>query len=114
MGRMKTGTPPRLLASTIDWSKCETQGSDTEVHYFSFLHGDNSSDSDSDDKAVSTSSDLLPSSEYIHCARTYTNSATHEIVMSHQHLLPTYSSGKDDATLGPRYCPSLFVKVRAA
>ena len=47
----------------------------------------------------------------ISCAKTYTNEATHKIVMGNQHLLPDYD-GADGAGVGPRYCPSIFKKCQ--
>jgi len=47
----------------------------------------------------------------IQCAKTYTNEASHKIVIDNQHLLPDYD-GADGAGVGPRYCPSIFKKVQ--
>jgi tRNA uridine 5-carboxymethylaminomethyl modification enzyme len=96
LGRLKTGTPPRLLGKTIDWDVLEKQKSDIPPLPFSFLNLD---------RGVKLADRL------IECAQTYTSKATHEIVMNNQHLLPDYDSGNGGG-VGPRYCPSLFKKVQ--
>jgi tRNA uridine 5-carboxymethylaminomethyl modification enzyme len=96
LGRLKTGTPPRLLASTIDWSGLEKQPSDLPPPAFSFLNTE---------KGVKMKDHL------IECAQTFTNERTHQLVMANQHLLPDYD-GADGAGVGPRYCPSIFKKVQ--
>jgi tRNA uridine 5-carboxymethylaminomethyl modification enzyme len=63
----------------------------------------------------------------VHCTQTYTNAETHRIVLANEHLLPTYDSfppnvnnidtpkpagEKDSDGIGPRYCPSLYLKVK--
>lgn len=97
LGRLKTGTPPRLQGKTINWDVLEKQSSDIPPLPFSYLNLE---------RGVKMSPDKL-----IQCAMTYTSSVTHELVMSNQHLLPEYDSGNGDG-VGPRYCPSLFKKVQ--
>ncbi|NRA31005.1 MAG: tRNA uridine-5-carboxymethylaminomethyl(34) synthesis enzyme MnmG [Parvularculaceae bacterium] len=90
MGRLKTGTPPRLASSTIDWDRLETQEADSQPVPFSFL----------------TASIQVPQ---IACGITHTNASTHQIIQENLHRTATYSgalSGK-----GPRYCPSIEDKV---
>ncbi|KAJ1402503.1 glucose inhibited division protein A-domain-containing protein [Ochromonadaceae sp. CCMP2298] len=96
MSRLKTGTPPRLLKSTINWDILEKQPSDIPPPPFSYLNID---------RGVKMQQSL------IECAKTYTNANTHAIVMANQHLLPDYEGGDGDG-VGPRYCPSLFKKVQ--
>jgi tRNA uridine 5-carboxymethylaminomethyl modification enzyme len=96
MGRLKTGTPARLLKSTIDWSSLEKQGSDLPPPAFSYLN---------------MGKPLPQEGRFIECAQTFTTPATHKIVMDNEHLLPEYEGG-DKAGVGPRYCPSLYLKVR--
>jgi len=88
--RFKTGTPPRLRASTIDWQKMEEQKGDEPPDFFSFRPPKNS----------------LPQ---ISCYITYTNENTHDIIRKNLHLSPLYS-GRIQGT-GPRYCPSIEDKV---
>ncbi len=88
--RFKTGTPARVDARTIDYSKCEIQEGDTDVYPFSFMH-DN------------------PPENKMPCYLTYTNLTTHKIIMDNLDRSPLY-----DGTIlstGPRYCPSIETKV---
>ena len=90
MGRLKTGTPPRLDAKTIDFSKTEPQyGDDTPVPF-----------SHSTEKITNPQ---LP------CFITYTNSETHSVIRENLDRSPLYS-GKIQG-VGPRYCPSIEDKV---
>lgn len=90
MGRLKTGTPPRLDAKTIDFSKTEPQyGDDPPVPF-----------SHSTEKITSPQ---LP------CFITYTNSGTHRIIRENLDRSPLYS-GRIQG-IGPRYCPSIEDKV---
>jgi tRNA uridine 5-carboxymethylaminomethyl modification enzyme len=90
LGRLKTGTPPRLDAVTIDYSRVEEQPGDAEPRPFSF----------------STRRIRRPQ---ILCWMTYTNPATHEILRRNLHRAPIYT-GQISAT-GPRYCPSIETKI---
>ncbi len=90
MGRLKTGTPPRLDGKTIDWSACMPQPGDTPSEPFSFL----------------TETITVPQVE---CFITRTTAKTHQIIRDNLHRAPMYS-GQIDST-GPRYCPSVEDKV---
>jgi tRNA uridine 5-carboxymethylaminomethyl modification enzyme len=90
MGRLKTGTPPRLDAKTIDFSKTETQYGDDPPLPFS--HG-----------TERITNPQLP------CYITYTNKNTHEIILGNLDRSPLYS-GKIKG-IGARYCPSIEDKV---
>lgn len=96
MSRLKTGTPARLRASSINWDVLEKQPGDMPPPPFSFLN-------------IERGVKLQDSQ--IDCAKTYTNEKTHRMVLANQHLLPDYEGG-DGAGVGPRYCPSLFKKVQ--
>jgi tRNA uridine 5-carboxymethylaminomethyl modification enzyme len=96
LARLKTGTPPRLDGNTINWDILEKQESDLPPPAFSYLNSK---------RGVKLQSQLIT------CAKTYTNSYTHQLVMDYQQLLPDYDGG-DGAGVGPRYCPSLFKKVQ--
>ncbi|MEM7088777.1 MAG: tRNA uridine-5-carboxymethylaminomethyl(34) synthesis enzyme MnmG [Pseudomonadota bacterium] len=90
MGRLKTGTPPRLDGRTIDWSDLERQDGDDTPTLFSFLS----------DKAVAPQ---------ISCGITHTNAHTHEIIEKNLGKSAMYG-GRIDG-VGPRYCPSIEDKI---
>ncbi|MBI5187537.1 MAG: tRNA uridine-5-carboxymethylaminomethyl(34) synthesis enzyme MnmG [Nitrospirae bacterium] len=90
MGRLKTGTPPRLDAKTIDFSKTEPQWGDEPPQPFSY----------STEKITNPQ---LP------CYITYTNSETHKIILDSLDRSPLYS-GRIKG-IGPRYCPSIEDKI---
>ncbi len=90
-GRLKTGTPARLVASTIDYSKMQRQEPENPLPVFSFM----------DDNSV------LP--QQVCCHITHTNERTHEIIRSGLDRSPLYS-GVIKST-GPRYCPSIEDKI---
>lgn len=90
MGRLKTGTPPRLNGKTIDWSGLDEQPGDDIPTPFSFLSGP-------------------ITSRQVSCHITHTNMAVHEIIRANLHQAPIYSG--QIAGTGPRYCPSIEDKV---
>lgn len=89
-GRLKTGTPPRILKRTIDFSKLEENDGDSEVIPFSF-------------STKKVERPMVP------CHVAYTNEKTHEIIRQNINRSPLYS-GKISG-IGPRYCPSIEDKV---
>jgi len=90
LGRLKTGTPPRLDASTVDFDKLEVQYGDKEPVPFSFI-------TDRIDR------------EQIPCWVTYTNENIHKLLRDNLDKAPLYT-GQITST-GPRYCPSIETKV---
>jgi tRNA uridine 5-carboxymethylaminomethyl modification enzyme len=90
MGRLKTGTPPRLDGRTIDWASLEMQQGDEPAVPFSFL------------------TDKI-STPQIACGITRTTLATHGIIRANLHRSPIYSGQISSA--GPRYCPSIEDKI---
>ncbi|EJK4101739.1 TPA: tRNA uridine-5-carboxymethylaminomethyl(34) synthesis enzyme MnmG [Listeria monocytogenes] len=88
--RFKTGTPPRVKSSTIDYSKTEEQPSDDHPRAFSF-------------DTVEMLLDQLP------CWLTYTNETTHEIIQANLHRSPMFTATKKGT--GARYCPSIEDKI---
>jgi len=90
MGRLKTGTPPRLDGRTIDWAALEMQPGDEPPLPFSFLT-----------KKITT--------PQIACGITRTTLSTHEIIRANLHRAPMYTG--QIASTGPRYCPSIEDKV---
>jgi tRNA uridine 5-carboxymethylaminomethyl modification enzyme len=90
VGRLKTGTPPRIDGRTIDWAGLEVQEGDNPPTPFSFL----------------TESIRTPQ---ISCHITTTTEAGHRVIRNNLHRAPMYSGQIDSA--GPRYCPSIEDKV---
>ena len=89
-GRLKTGTPPRVLRNSIDFSQLEEQPGDDEIIPFSF-------DNEKIDRSM------------VSCHLVYTNEATHQLIRDNIASSPLYS-GKISG-VGPRYCPSIEDKV---
>lgn len=95
LGRLKTSTPARLSASSIDFSILERQPTDENPSPFSYLN----------------KHQPIPLIDHqISCYSTFTNEKTHDLVRDTLHLLPTYSTN-DGKGIPPRYCPSLDSKV---
>ncbi len=90
LGRLKTGTPPRILASSIDFSLCKEQPGDADPKPFSF----------------STTS---IEREQVSCYLTNTNERTAAVIQRNLHLSPLYSGVIEG--VGPRYCPSIEDKI---
>jgi tRNA uridine 5-carboxymethylaminomethyl modification enzyme len=90
LGRLKTGTPPRLDGTTIDWSGLEMQPGDEPPQPFSTL------------------TERITNPQ-IACAITRTTEATHEIIRANVHRSPMYSG--QIQSRGPRYCPSIEDKI---
>jgi tRNA uridine 5-carboxymethylaminomethyl modification enzyme len=90
LGRLKTGTPPRLDGRTIDWSALEMQPGDDPPEPFSIL------------------TTRIENSQ-IECGITRTNETTHKIIRNNVHRSPMYSG--QIASRGPRYCPSIEDKI---
>ena len=92
IGRFKTGTPPRVKASSINYEETEIQPGDENPNHFSY----NSRDED-------YLKDQIP------CWLTYTNSHSHEIINSNLHRAPMFTGVVKG--VGPRYCPSIEDKI---
>jgi tRNA uridine 5-carboxymethylaminomethyl modification enzyme len=90
LGRLKTGTPPRVERTTVDFSKLEEAPGDAKPRPFSIL------------------TDALPLPQVL-CHLTYTSEVAHDLIRANLHRAPMYS-GQIHAT-GPRYCPSIEDKV---
>ena len=91
VGRLKTGTPPRLNKKTIDWSVLEPQPGDTPTPLLSYV----------------SQPDERP--EQMNCFMTRTNKHTHQIILDHLDESPMCSGVIEG--VGPRYCPSIEDKV---
>ena len=90
LGRLKTGTPPRLDGTTIDWSAVEMQPGDDPPEPFSVM------------------TDRITTPQ-IQCGITRTTPATHEVIRANVHRSPMYSG--QIRSSGPRYCPSIEDKI---
>ena len=90
IGRLKTGTPPRLDSSTINYQSLEEQHADSEPYFFSFLTKKNIN-------------------RQVSCRMTYTNKKVHDIISKNIKLSAMYSGSIQG--VGPRYCPSIEDKV---
>ena len=106
--RFKTGTPCRLNAKSIDFSKCERQEGDTPVPKFSFL-ADTIQRGPDDIFTLNPWGDPTFHVEQLPCWITYTNPATHAIIAANLHQSPMYCGVIEG--VGPRYCPSIEDKV---
>lgn len=108
VGRFKTGTPCRLLGSSIDFGVCERQDGDAEPVRFSFL-GLEDAFPDGGFLTLNRVSKGKFHVEQMPCWITSTTEQTHNIVRDNLHLSPLYG-GRIEGT-GPRYCPSIEDKV---
>jgi len=91
IGRLKTGTPPRLLKKSLNFNNLEEQIADTKPKPFSFINRD-------------------IHIKQISCFITHTNKRTHKIINNNLHLSPMYSG--EIKSMGARYCPSIEDKVK--
>jgi len=90
LGRLKTGTPPRLDGTTINYDEIEMQPADTDPYFFSFLTN-------------------KLNNKQISCGVTHTNNEVHKIINDNIHLSAMYSGNIKG--VGPRYCPSIEDKI---
>ena len=90
LGRLKTGTPPRLDGSTINYAEIEMQPADSDPYFFSFLTN-------------------KLNNKQISCGITHTNNQVHKIISDNIHLSAMYSGNIKG--VGPRYCPSIEDKI---
>ena len=90
LGRLKTGTPPRLDGTTINYDDIEMQTADEEPYFFSFLTN-------------------KLANKQIACGITHTNNEVHKIINENIHLSAMYSGNIKG--VGPRYCPSIEDKI---
>jgi len=118
LGRLKTGTPPRLLRRSIDFSKTATQPGDDPVPSFSFWKEDlfHVEHSGVNPKDVGHSGGKYPPGSILDrlngqlpCYITYTSDKTAEIIRDNLHKSPMYSGEIEG--IGPRYCPSIEDKI---
>lgn len=117
LGRLKTGTPPRLLRKSIDFSKTAPQPGDEPAPFFSFwkdrlFHVEHQSISQDAQPRLSkypNGSILERAGKQIECHLTYTTDQTASIIKANLHKSPMYSGVIEG--VGPRYCPSIEDKI---
>ena len=118
LGRLKTGTPPRLLRRSIDFSKTETQPGDEPVPYFTYwkddlFHVEHSAQHWTNSQAPGAKyppgSILANLNGQLPCYITFTTEATANIIRRNIHKSPMYSGVIEG--VGPRYCPSIEDKI---
>ena len=95
LGRLKTGTPPRLAADSIDLDQLDVQPGDTCPKPFSDL----------------TDRDRFPLLRQCHCWITHTSEVAHDLIRQNLHRAPMYNGQIASGNAGPRYCPSIEDKV---
>ena len=108
LGRLKTGTPPRLKRDTIDWGELPAQAGDAEPTPFSDLTA-TLADSGTGWSAGGLMCDRFPLIEQVECRQTSTTPEMHALIRDNLHRAPMYSGVIESA--GPRYCPSIEDKV---
>jgi tRNA uridine 5-carboxymethylaminomethyl modification enzyme len=118
LGRLKTGTPPRLLRRSIDFSKTDVQPGDDPVPYFTYWKDDlfHVEHSGTNPKDFGHSNGKYPPGSILDkidgqlpCYITYTTDKTAEIIRANIHKSPMYSGVIEG--VGPRYCPSIEDKI---
>jgi tRNA uridine 5-carboxymethylaminomethyl modification enzyme len=107
LGRLKTGTPPRLLRRSIDFSKTEIQPGDEPVPYFTYWKDDLFHVEHSGPYPKGSILDQI--NGQLPCYITYTTDATAQIIRANLHKSPMYSGVIEG--VGPRYCPSIEDKI---
>ena len=118
LGRLKTGTPPRLLRRSIDFTKTESQPGDEPIPYFTYWKEDlfhvehsgiNPQDIGHSEGKYPPGSVLDRINGQLPCYITYTTDATAAIIRANLHKSPMYSGVIEG--VGPRYCPSIEDKI---
>ena len=109
LGRLKTGTPPRLAAESLDLDGLETQPGDDEPTPFSAMTGAGTAATAQAGGAYRTVAERFPVLEQRHCWITHTSPAIHTLIRDNLDRAPMYNGQID--TAGPRYCPSIEDKV---
>ena len=119
LGRLKTGTPPRLLRRSIDFSNLSTQAGDEPVPWFTFwkdelfhveqMRNDATAHSKEPNNAYPPGSILAKIGGQLPCHLTHTTERTAELIRANLHKSPMYSGVIEG--IGPRYCPSIEDKI---
>lgn len=103
--RLKTGTPARILGSSIDFTALEEQKGDPEPTLFGFYDTRGETDLFHVEHSGQRKLGWLPGEDQVSCWMTYTSAATREVVDANLHKSPMYSGVIEGR--GPRYCPSI-------
>ena len=98
LGRLKTGTPPRLRRGSIDWEGLPPAQGDSAPQPFSFMG------------PMAMESGRFPKLPQVECRQTHTTAAMHDLIRANLHRAPMYA-GAMETQQGPRYCPSVEDKV---
>ncbi len=118
LGRLKTGTPPRLLKKSIDFSKTEIQHGDVPIPFFSFWKDDlfHMEHSDPDKSKNCNALNQIPNNSILNringqlpCFLTHTSDKTTKLIKENLHRSPLFSGTIEG--VGPRYCPSIEDKI---
>lgn len=112
LSRFKTGTPPRILGRSINFSKTEVQKGDTNPTFFAFYDTRTSNETfhvERNSQWFHMEHDIANSPNKVDCFVTKTSSGTAEIINKNLHLSPLYKG--DIVGTGPRYCPSIEDKI---
>ena len=116
LGRLKTGTPPRLVRSSIDFSKTQEQPGDEPPPYFTYWKDDLWNDELFHMEHPGTRNGIYPPDSILEqnkgqlpCYITYTTDKTAELIRANLHKSPMYSGIIEG--VGPRYCPSIEDKI---
>ncbi len=107
--RLKTGTPARILAKTIDFTQLEEQKGDEDPTFFAFYDTRSSEELFHVEQAGESRLGWEPGSEQVSCWMTYTGEKTQRVIKDNLHLSPIYSG--EIVGRGPRYCPSIEDKI---
>ncbi|HET7626318.1 MAG TPA: tRNA uridine-5-carboxymethylaminomethyl(34) synthesis enzyme MnmG [Verrucomicrobiae bacterium] len=116
LGRLKTGTPPRLLRRSIDFSKTEVQNGDEPVPFFTYWKDDLFHVEQTQENRTANTSRKYPPGSILQqlngqlpCYITHTTDATARLIRENLHKSPMYSGVIEG--VGPRYCPSIEDKI---
>jgi len=115
LGRLKTGTPPRLIKRSIDFSKTEAQAGDEPIPYFTFwrddlFHVEHPQLCSKGNLSICPPGSILAQAGgQLNCHITFTTTKTAEIIRANLHKSPMYSGIIEG--IGPRYCPSIEDKI---
>lgn len=107
--RLKTGTPARILAKSIDFSELEEQKGDLDPTFFAFYDTREPDDLFHVEQSGESRLGWKPGTQQVSCWTTYTGLETERVIKDNLHLSPMYSG--EIVGRGPRYCPSIEDKI---